>query len=661
MSEVRKVIGVLDQLVAKSNGIAFPSVRVWVRGANDYVTHGLERLFPDRGTVYLHVSACENEHPQRNQVGLFNCVESPGQKAEWRVNSTSRHLARVVECPAHVRKLPQLAFWDWLLAFKESPQCNILLNQGIVYLSRGKRELVGPFTASADGKLTPREPTLVFEGVDVISIDVSGRRCGFIDTDLLPKGKPIVLDPRDAIHRCLKLAAKTSQLEWLSRAKSQELSAALTGVAGADGSEWVMENLPLALESLVLSGRFDEKLAQSLLHIKGLEDGLELAWKQKHLEAVKMAHAEITALKDASEAIKQSMASLKSDFKDLELKKGNLEKELLALNGKFEAAKVEAHAVFEAELKRLAQSPVSMALIGAWTGGGSKPTDRCKPLVRIQKPTSELRPEGDFRTALLNNLKSCNLSPTVATEITTVCCASLAARQPIAIRSLFADMLANAVTVALGQTATIWADVPAGLLDPIDWDDLVPCEHRECPHVLQNANRSDIPLVLGSLRRGVLEQALGIQKPSATLLLTLESNEAMQVEKDFPVGPLIDERILRFTAGKAVTGLSAFPNYAVHLPEIAPMSAEEFAEIGDALRRLPLFKLSANENVFRHAYAALVKSCEKPEHAPRLFFKYWCLPRCSTEEVVTVLNAHKEKWAQDKLLIELTEALQGNG
>src|SRR5262245_28761330 len=138
MSEVRKVIGVLDRLVTNASDIAFPSVRVWIRGANDYVTHGLGQLFPERGTVYLHVSSCENQRPQRNQVGLFNCIESPGETAEWKVKSTSRHLAKVVDCSTWERKPDQLAFWDWMLGFKDGLPCNILLSQGIVYVRRGK-------------------------------------------------------------------------------------------------------------------------------------------------------------------------------------------------------------------------------------------------------------------------------------------------------------------------------------------------------------------------------------------------------------------------------------------------------------------------------------------------------------------------------------------
>ena len=129
MSEIRKVIGVLDQLVTNKNGIAFPSVRVWIRGANDYETHGLEQSFPERGTVYLHVSACENQHPQRNQVGLFNCVESPGQRAAWKVSSTSSG--------RHVRPLPDSA--NSPFGFARRDQCSDQIRSVSAAPQRGQR------------------------------------------------------------------------------------------------------------------------------------------------------------------------------------------------------------------------------------------------------------------------------------------------------------------------------------------------------------------------------------------------------------------------------------------------------------------------------------------------------------------------------------------
>src|SRR5205823_777552 len=130
---------------------------------------------------------------------------------------------------------------------------------------------------------------------------------------------------------------------------------------------------------------------------------------------------------------------------------------------------------------------------------------------------------------------------------------------------------------------------------------------------------------------------------------------------DYPFGPLIDERMLRFNPGKAVAGLSSFSDFAKQLPEVSAVTAEEFAEIGVSLRRLPLFAVSAQESVFRRAYAALQGTWEKQADVPRLFFKYWCWPRCSSEDAATVLETHKDAWGQDKSLTELREAQNRNG
>ena len=242
-----------------------------------------------------------------------------------------------------------------------------------------------------------------------------------------------------------------------------------------------------------------------------------------------------------------------------------------------------------------------------------------------------------------------------------VCQAALVAGQPIAFKSLFADLLAGAIASALGQPAIVWADIQAGLLDPIDWGILVSSEYKGCPRILQNANRSDIPLVLGSIRRAVLEQALGIQEPDEVVLMTLEANAEMQVTSDYPIGPLIDERMLRFHAVKVGAGLSVFSAFARQLPSLGAVTVEEFSEVGDGLRRLPLFALSAHETIFQRAFAALRKTVDNPEDVPRLFFKYWCLPRCVPSDVITVLEAHKVAWENDKSLMDLKETLTHNG
>jgi hypothetical protein len=134
----------------------------------------------------------------------------------------------------------------------------------------------------------------------------------------------------------------------------------------------------------------------------------------------------------------------------------------------------------------------------------------------------------------------------------------------------------------------------------------------------------------------------------------------MQVQADFHFGPLIDDRVLSFNPVKAATTVCAFKEYARDLPEVAPVSAEEFAEIGEDVLRLPLFTTSAQQVVFRRSYGALRKLWDKPADIPRLFFKYWCLPRLSSDDVRRILEARKEVWGQDKSLTELGQSLIGN-
>jgi hypothetical protein len=617
-------------------------------------------LFPDRGTVFLHVSASDGQHPVLNQIGLFDCEPSPGEKAEWKVTRTSRHLAMVVCCPFWKHDSPHLAFWEWLAAFKDATTCNILLGDGAVFVRRGNSELVGPLFLGPDGKLISRKQVFRFDGVEVLNVDVGGRRLELVDAELLPKGHPLILDPKDAIHRRLKLAYEARHLDWLSRAKMQELSAALAGVTVADGSEWVMENLPRALEVLSSSGNLDQKLAEAILQVKAVDDVVEVAWKKKHAEAVKKAEGGIEGLKGEAAANRKSIEGLNEGLSGLRQEKSSLEGVLAELNKKIDAAKADAQKVFDAELKRLAQSPASLALLGAWSGGGNKGPDRAQPLIKVQRWTGERQAATNLAIALTSNLKGCGLSPTSANEVATVCAASLAAGQPIAFRCLCADLLAEAVAAALGQPSAIWADVPAGLLDPVDWDSILPAEEKGQPMVIQAVNRSDVQLVLGSLRFGILRQALGLQKPGNVVLLTLETNGEMQVQPDLQFGSLIDDRVLKFNPTKAITALSAFANYAKDFPEVAPVSEDEFAEMGDDMRSLSLFESSAQQLVFRRAFGALRKSFDKPADVARVFFKYWCLPRISSNDARKILEGHKVAWVNDKGISELAQVLTAN-
>lgn len=663
MSETRKIIGCID--VPPKKDIAFPSVRVWINSPKGWTIHGLKDLFPDRGTVYLHVSACNGGPLVTNQIGLFNCQQPEVPGRPWKVSSTLTSLARVIHFPLWERVSANLALWDWLNTYKEKVNCSILLGDGTVYVQLGKNQIIGPLSLLPDGKLTTQRQVHRYEDVKIIDIQLARQEIKLVDTSLLSNGHPLILNPKDAIQRRLKLASDINEFKWLSREKKQELSAALAEIKDEDGSEWVMESLPRALEALGSSKQIDENLAEEILKISSVSVAIETEWKKKNTKIISENEQEIKILKDTAANLKQPIDKLRKELASINIEKTKLEEDLFVLGNKVDATKADAQKAFDGELKRLAQSPESMAIIGAWVGASHKSAERLiersDPLIRIQRPVSELPQAVDLKSAIFNNLKSCNISPLVSMELTAVCQAALAAGQPIAFRSLFADLLAGAIASALGQPATVWADMPAGLLDPIDWGILVSSEYKGCPRILQNANRSDIPLVLGSIRRAVLEQALGIQKPDEVVLMTLEANSDMQVTSDYPIGPLIDERVLRFNAGKVGAGLSVFSAFAKQLPSLEAVTVEEFAEVGDGLRRLPLFALSAHETLFRRAFAALRKTADNPGDVPRLFFKYWCLPRCVPEDVIAVLEAHKVAWANDKSLMDLKEILNHNG
>lgn len=660
MNEIRKVLGLCDHLIPGQDDFLFPSVKVWIRGHKDHTKHGLERAFPTRGTVYLHASACANQHPQRNQVGLFECVASPGQRAEWKVKATSSHLAEVVTCPLNDRDFNYLALWKWLETLNESSLCSILLGQGSLYVRRGQNALVGPFVFSPSGRLVPRDHTFVYEGCDVLSVEILGRSHEFVDAELLTSGEPIILEPREAILRRLRLAQRASQLAWLSRAKVQELSAALATIVQGDGSAWVTDKLPQALTEIVSAGDVDEELAREIIQIDGVESLLAESWEKSHAAEVEAAEQEIKGLNGMIEGLRQDAQSLEGEIDILQGQKSALETNLRELQQRIDKAEAKAGEVFATELKRLARSPASLALLGPWLSGGPKSTERSAPLIRIQSPSSDLAQGPDLKSAVFNNLKACSLSPMVATEVGTVCRAALAAGQPIAFRSMFADLLADAVATALGQPAILWADVPAGLLDPVDWDGLISSEHRNSPLILQNVNRSDIPIVLGSLRRTVLRQALRDEKLTTPVLFTLEEASEMRAGTDYPVGPLIEERVLRFYAGKSVDGLMSFTNFIDQLPDVGVVTEEEFSELGSVIQRLPLFKMSANEAIFRRAWGALRATVDQAEDVSRLFFKYWCLPRLEPQDVNAVLEAHEDAWVSDKSLMALREALNSD-
>jgi hypothetical protein len=656
MNEVRRVIGVFDDLVAKKGDIEFPSVRVWIRGQNDFVTGELKEAFPTRATVFLHTSACDNEHPQLHQVGLFNCVRSKSeQSAHWMVETTSRRLAVIVDCRLAVEVGTEV-FLRWIREYEEKNPCDILLGDSVAYVRTIQHALVGPFLLSEGGKLIIRGPTSIFRGVEVADVDVARRRHSFVDLDQLSKGEPVILDPADAILHRLRLIQHSQQFSWLSRDKARDLASALASIQDVDVSNGIFADLPAALALLCESGRdLDPKLIDALLEITPIAEAITTAWERKHADAVKKRKDEAERIQVYLTELKQKTVGAEVEQQTAQAKRASLEAKVSNLEVQIGAAKGEAKQIFDEELKRLAQSPATMAILAAWSGSGSAGDQR--QLTIVEKPLRAN--EGQVSTlaeAIAWNLMGCGLSPRLADELSLVCQAALAAGQGISFRSLFAEILAECVASALGHPATLLVDVPAGLLDPIDWNSLLNTEQKGLPIVLLGANRSDIGLLLGSMRLAVFRQALGLEKSSNPLFLTLESREDMQVDAGVPLGPIIDEQLLKFLGPKEGIQVLSCTEYADQLPKIKLLSQEDFAtSVGEEIVRLPLLSTSASELAFRRSFSSLQTFAPDIGTAARLFFKYWCFPRSDGSTIGTVFKARKEEWRQDEMLIQALE------
>jgi hypothetical protein len=647
MNESRKIVGFIGELPPGKKDVAFPSVRAWIHGPNHYETAGLKDHFRHGGTVFLHVSACEGQPPQRQQLGLFVCVPSPGEKAEWKVRNTSKHLVNVIPCPVWDRDPSPLSFWQWLSSYKNGTGCKILLGDGTVFVRRGPRQLVGPFNVSPEGKLICRDQMTAFDDAQPIVIDVAGRTCELIDTELLQKSRPIVIDPQEAIRRRLKLVSRVANMEWLSRAKIQDLSAALVGLNSADGSEWVNDNLKRALEVVGSGSPIEPSLVETILQVPALAQAVEKAWKAKHTEAIRGEEQRLETLKAGAASVVRKVEESNTELIRRADDKQRAEQDLAQIRQEIEDATTKAKQAFDDELKRLAQSPASLAILAAWSAG-PKNIERTNIPLWVQKCASSREPAPDLPTALFNNLRGGGLSPICAKEVSIACCAAIHSGQPISFRSLYGDLLAQAVTNAIASSATLCADIPAGLLDPVAWKDIIPPEQVGAPIILHGANRSDINIVLGSLRASVLHQAIGSQKPSQVLVLTMESQPDLRVQPDFPLGPMFDDKILKFNSGKPGSTVHGFPQYTTELAEIEPVAAEDLDE---DIRRLPLLATSAEQIAYRRAYATLQKYAGN--EAPRHFFKYWCLARITTDEGREIIEHHKQKWQQDPTLTEL--------
>jgi hypothetical protein len=213
--------------------------------------------------------------------------------------------------------------------------------------------------------------------------------------------------------------------------------------------------------------------------------------------------------------------------------------------------------------------------------------------------------------------------------------------------------LAHAAGAAFAELPILAADIPAGLLDPIEWAELISIG-KKIVLILQGANRSDLPLVLGSLRLPLLRQALGIQRMQIIVLLALESRPELVVNADLPLGPIVDDAILNFDGVKASAQISSCPCDELAGSNVPPMPREQFAtELGDVLSKLPLLSASPSEAIYRRAYAALRGIVLDTKEARRLLFKYWCIPRLPRQIAHHVIESHRDEWLRDDLLLKL--------
>ena len=658
MSDTRKIVGCIDVPPKKDH--AFPSVRIWIDSPKGFQTHGFRELFPDRGTVYLHVSACNGRPLVTNQIGLFNCQQPEVPGRPWKVSSTLTSLARVIHFPLWERVSANLALWDWLNTYKDKVNCNILLGDGTVYVQLDKNQVIGPLSLLPDGKLTIQRQVHRYKDVKIIEIHLGRQEIKLVDTSLLSIGHPVILNPKDAIQRRLKLANDANEFRWLSREKKQELSAALAEIKDEDGSEWVMECLPRALEALGSSKQIDEKLVEEILKISTVSAAIETEWKKKNTRIVSENEQEIKMLKDTASNLKQPIDTLRKELASINIEKAKLDKDLVILSNKVDATKADAQKAFDLELKRLAQSPASVALFSAWIGCSSNSNERGRPIIRIQRQESAVIQAKDLKSSLFSNFKMYGLCPLVSKELATVCIAALAAGQPVSFKSLYGDLLAEVFAASIGYMTYTFAEIPAGLLDPLNWGEIISPEQESVPLILQNVNRSSISIVLGSMRRVIYEQAAGCRKSSTMVIMTHEPTDRRKTTSEPVIGPLIDDTVLRINQWQATSLVNSFSDYAKELPTLSHEITEDITHLGDSLTRLSAYALPSNQIVFRRAYSALLATCEDSKDVIRLFFKYWCMARSSPDEIKTLLEAYKESWNQDKTIVNLASSLERN-
>ena len=654
--ETRRVIAVVDELVPHKEAIAFPTVRAWIRSPNDIELHNIRAAFPTQGEVFLHTSHSDNQKLVRHHVGLFTCIRSKGQhNAHWEVASALRSLARVIDYPSKTFGPHFFNLWKWLTTYRDSDHCNILLGDGTVYVGRGASEIVGPFSLGADGTLVSNSPVFTFDDVTTARVEIASRPYSFVDGEFLPTGKPLILDPREAILRRLKFVHRKNQFSWLSRDKIQALATAAANALAADGSDWVNEHFADVLTAAYDSVEPDEAVINAILSVPKLADSIETAWTAKHAGQVSKAKEESGKVLERVSDLKAEEKQLEKGISELTAKNTAARADLEKLHGEIENTRSQASRLFDDELKRLAKSPATLALFSSWltTVGGN--TSDARIIVGERDRGDEER-VGDLHEALRANFRSAGLTALGASELATASAAAIAAGQCIAFQSTYSDVLTHAAAVACAECPIIAANIPAGLLDPVAWEQYIPSAKR-LVLLLQGTNRSDVSLVLGTLRLPLLRQILGIQRMEIFLFLGLESQTEVRVEGEIPIGPIFDDRLISIDVAKASTKMCSAPFEREVGSQIAPIDQETFiSELGETISKLPILRAPSSAAVYRRAYAALRERTSDSKEARKIFFKHWCVARLARPITMEIVTAHKQEWERDEILFRLSES-----
>ena len=653
MSEQRKVI-VFFEHEFNEKGLSFPLVCAWLRGKNDVVTDSLIKHYPDRGTIYVHASVCGGMEPQRHQIAAFECVTSERGTARWMARGVTKSLVSVIECPADTHCSTQTSFWAWLAQLHMGAVSDLFPDGNGVYILRDKT-LIGPFSRTANGGLSGSE-VLVHEDVAPFKLTIGGRTRVLVDTGWLGVGKTLVVDPRLAVSRQLKTFKGEPTLDWLSRNKIHDLGEVLAHSAPAPGCEWIREELRAVLGAISEGDGLGDVLAKAMLEVPAVKAQVHLAWEQANVELVERVRKEYESAESRLKELHVQVSGEEDKLQKLQTDQKAACLQVVKAQEQIKMAEAKAGSAFDDELKRLAQAPASLALLGAWAGfGGRQGTDSRIRIQRVDIDESVRRVD-TCGEAVAENLRRCGVAPKMLQELGWVIEAAVMSGQTLTMRSGFGNLLAEAIALSAGLSKTMWVDTPAGLLEPIDWVEVMPSGSSEYTLVLQSANRSDLGLVLGVKKEDALRRCLGLQPEKQLLVLLLETRPGMTVEDcEIPPGPIIEDRMLTLRSPEACEAMVTWNGNQTTAWGAEVLKWDDFVdEIGQDISDLPLFALPSQNVVLRHCYSAVRAVVgHRSDDARRVFFKYWCLPRLSSECAANVCRTRKEKWATDEFLAGL--------